>query len=134
MLMMFLLKAKFSVMKKTKWSSRIITVFFVGLLLFSLRPISISTNNCQHLTAVVKTVHFTTSNDVEITLLGDNRTFYINRAPDKNLDIPWLIAHLPTQSVSLLYAQQWTILDPLSRYRHLCALSVGNDVLFSELE
>jgi hypothetical protein len=121
-------------MKGAKWSLRIITVFIVGLLLLSLRPISISTNNCQHLTAVVKSVHLTTSNDVEITLMGDNRTFYINRAPDKNLDIPWLISHLPAQSVSLLYAQQWTILDPLSRYRHLCALSVGNDVLFSELD
>ena len=121
-------------MKGAKWSLRIITVFFVGLLLLSLRPISISTNNCQHLMAVVKSVHLTTSNDVEITIMGDNRTFYINRAPDKKLDIPWLISHLPTQSVSLLYAQQWTILDPLSRYRHLCAMSVGNDVLFSELD
>lgn len=106
---------------------------FLVLVIVSFRPISISKENSQTLKGVIRTVNLSTTKDLEITLTGDKRTFYINRATDKNLDIQKLVDNLPSKTVTLLYADQWTILDPLGSYRHITEMTVDKDLIFTEL-
>ena len=105
---------------------------FLVLAIFSFRPIS--KENSQTLKGIVRTVKLSSTNDLEITLTGDKRTFYINRATEKNLDIKQLSETLPTKTVTLLYADQWTVLDPLGSYRHVTELTVDKNLVFTELD
>lgn len=83
---------------------------------------------------VVKSARLSPTGDLEFYLVGDQRMFYIIRATDKNLDVQKLVRHLPHGHVTLYYADQWTILDPLGSSRHVTELTFEKDLLFTELQ
>ena len=106
---------------------------FLALVFLSFRPISISKDNSVPLIGVIDTAYLTTTKDLVLKISGDNRTYYINRATDKNLDIQQLIKNLPTKTANILYADHWTLLDPFGSLRHITQLTVDQDLVFTEL-
>lgn len=100
----------------------------------SIRPVEISRKGSLMVRGIIKSVSVNSSHDLEIVLADDNRTFYVNRAADRDLDIPQLMQDLPARTATLLYADQWTILDPFGSTKHITELTVDSELIFSEIQ
>ena len=117
---------------------KIILIVVSGLILvlfiLSFRPISISRDNSVSLIGVIDTVYLDTTKDLVLKISGDHRTFYINRATDKDLDIPLLVRTLPSKTATIFYSDQWTLLDPFSETRHITQITADQNLIYTELE
>jgi hypothetical protein len=117
---------------------KIILITISGLILvlfiLSFRPISISRDNSASIIGVIDTVYLDTTKDLVLKISGDQRTFYINRATDEDLDIPLLVSTLPSKTATIFYADQWTVLDPFGSTRHITQLMADQNLIFTELE
>lgn len=107
----------------------------VVFVVLALRPVSLSKENSLELTGSVDTTYLNpTTHDLVIRIVGEGRIFYVNRATDRNLDIPELIRELSSQQVTLWYSKQWTPMDPTGSIRHITQLVIGEKLVFTEFQ
>jgi len=105
------------------------------LFVLSIRPVSLSKNDSVKITGTVASTSYNENNhDLLITLVGDNRQFYINRAFEKGLRPMELEKILNKRLIKFSYADQWTLLDPFGRFRHITELALKDSLIFSEFE
>lgn len=118
---------------KASFSYLLITSITV-IIAISFRPISLKKENNVQLTGRVSITEFDSLNhDVSIHLEGDTRSFYINRAIEKGLYPKGLASLLHNKTIQLYVSDQWSILDPFKKHRHITQLSIGDSLVFNEL-
>ena len=69
--------------------------------------------------------------DIVLQLADDDRLFYINRGMTSIS--PQKIKSLAgEQKVKVYYSNQWSLLDPASKNRHVYAVEAGDQMIYSE--
>lgn len=107
-------------------------IFLLAVL--ALRPVPVSRENSMPLEGTVDTAYLIDTKDLIIRISGDGRTFYINRASERDMDIPALVKEITGNRVMLHYARHWTPLDPFGRHKHVTEMRFGQKLLFTELD
>src|SRR5687767_4884199 len=90
------------------------------ILALSLRITSTSKDDAIFIKGIVDSTFYMPENhDLMIWLRGDKRTFYINRALEKGIDVKIFPKELEGKIIMIAYADQWTALDPFESFRHV---------------
>lgn len=116
---------------------RYITWFFavLALVLIALifRPVPIvKESECLVATGIVEKIAENGVKDVGIQLVGEDRSFYINRGLERGLELASLQEQLIGQEVTLKYPRYWTPLDPADKHKHVSVLEFKSKRLFDE--
>lgn len=88
-------------------------------------------DECVEISGIVTGVYEGGEKDACFKLEGDHRTFYINRGLENGLHLDSL-QDLLYQSVTMMYVDMWTPLDPDGNIRHVSQLKHGEELLYSE--
>lgn len=104
----------------------------VFLLVKMLTPVDVSKNNSVAVTGTVVRVESSGTFDLVIILKDDNKTYYINRGLEKKFKLVELSQRILQKPVTIFCAKHWTPLDPLGSMKHVTALMLENDTLYSE--
>lgn len=70
--------------------------------------------------------------DIQVRLKDDKNYYYINRGGEHGVDAEELAKKLVGKKASLYFVNHWTPLDPQGRVRHLAAVQLGKELLYSE--
>lgn len=109
------------------------SVFMTVLFLLALRPISVDRSNCKTISGTVCEVTEGGVKDLVIKLSGQDGIFYINRGLDKEFKLSEFTKRLKGKEVNISIADHWTPLDPFKKSNHIIELTLGQEVVFSEL-
>ena len=110
------------------------SVFMTVFLLLVLRPISVDRSNCKIISGTVCEVTEGGVKDLVIKLSGQDGIFYINRGLEKEFKLSEITKRLKGKEVNISIADQWTPLDPFKKTNHIIELTLGQEVVFSELD
>lgn len=88
-------------------------------------------DECLEVSGTVTEVYEGGDMDAFFKIEGDHRTFYINRGLENGLNLDSL-QKLVYQSVTMMYVDIWTPLDPNGNIRHVSQLMHGDKLLYSE--
>lgn len=104
------------------------------LLIFALRPMTVTRENCKLVTGTVTDITEGGIKDAVFKLSGHESIYYINRGFEDRFTLPELIEKFKGKEVSISFVDHWTPLDPNERSRHIAELTFNQEIIYSELK
>ncbi|GGF49416.1 hypothetical protein [Echinicola rosea] len=107
----------------------------VSLALMALRPVpKITEKEALITTGIITEISATPYKDILIKLNNTDTFFYINRGVDLGLKHDVLEKKLLGNTVQIKYPAYWTPLDWQGKSKHLSQITLGNEIIFTELK
>jgi hypothetical protein len=108
-------------------------VFLLISLVLIFQPYSATGRHCKQITGKVISVIEDGTKDAVFKIAGEHCSYYINRGLEKKFNLKDLNEMLNGKEVSILYEDKWSPLVPYEANKHISELSMGSDLLYSEL-
>lgn len=89
---------------------------------------------CKKVSGIVASIYEDGTKDAIFQIKGQNTVFYINRALDKNINIPSLSEKLTGKVVNIFYLDNWNPLGSIGDSKAISELSTNQELVFTELE
>jgi hypothetical protein len=106
---------------------------FVIVMIIAISPAGLLNKNCKKTSGVVTSVYAANPKDAVLKIAGFDVCFYVNKVLEKKITIADLRNKILGKKVTILYADNWTPLDPGST-KQIVSCSVDETVLYSEPE
>lgn len=113
----------------------LVTVGIITIVLLVFRPSEISRDNSSKLTGIVSRVDSGGRKDIVLVIEGARGIHFIEKGVTRGINIDSLKHKIIRKPVTLYYSKPglWSKLSPMTDTRRITELSLGSEVIFSDL-